>query len=510
MMKVKFLWATLTALILFGCDDNTGSLGLDIFPDSDKNIKGNLAVYDVTTSSQLSGAVFAKTNVGYLGKYTDPYFGYYEAGFLAQLNCIDGLTFPSVYNATTNPSGILVEDKPYSTELVLRYPKDGYFGDSLTACRLSVYQLNQTLDKAHAYYTDIIPENYYNPNDPNSLLGRKAYSALDLSLSDSIRGLDDYYPYIRVSLPNSLGQQIMDESRKCEQEGTNFADRFKEIFKGIYVKSDYGDGTVLYLDAIELNVNYKFYVKDSLDAVVKKKYEKDEDGNAVDSILISGRTFAATKEVVQANQFKNNDDLIHLRQAETKWTYLKTPAGIYTQATLPLSAIEADLSKDTINAIKLTLNHYTQENDYNKYQYSISAPDYVLLVREQDKDDFFEDNKLTDNIVSYLAYHNAVGTNTYTFGNLSRLFKTCLDEKKAAQIEAGDKWNEEDWLKANPLWNKVAIIPVLVTTDSSSNKNIISIQNDLKPGYAKLKGGDPEKGGQKLQIEVVYTSFGKK
>ena len=62
-------------------------------------------------------------------------------------------------------------------------------------------------------------------------------------------------------------------------------------------------------------------------------------------------------------------------------------------------------------------------------------------------------------------------------------------------------------------WNKVVLIPVLVTYDSSSSdnyygtsNNIIGIQHDLRPGYVKLKGG--ELGGT-LNLEVVYTSFTK-
>lgn len=46
----------------------------------------------------------------------------------------------------------------------------------------------------------------------------------------------------------------------------------------------------------------------------------------------------------------------------------------------------------------------------------------------------------------------------------------------------------------NPDWNKVVLIPVLVTYDSSNTTtgqaNIIRIQHDLKPGYVRLKGGE--------------------
>ncbi|MEG0454374.1 MAG: DUF4270 family protein, partial [Bacteroides sp.] len=187
-MKLKYAWAALIALTIFGCDDNTGSLGLNMFPDSDQNIKGHLTTFDVTTQSELSGKVFAKTSIGYIGKFTDPYFGFYEAGFLTQLHCTENMTFPTVYSAE-NPTGTMVKDEIYLTELVLSY--SSYFGDSLNACRMSVYELDKDLNKDAALYTNIDPKAYYNPNQKP--LGRKAYSAVDLSLSDSIRNQKEFY-----------------------------------------------------------------------------------------------------------------------------------------------------------------------------------------------------------------------------------------------------------------------------------------------------------------------------
>ena len=54
--------------------------------------------------------------------------------------------------------------------------------------------------------------------------------------------------------------------------------------------------------------------------------------------------------------------------------------------------------------------------------------------------------------------------------------------------------NIKDWEDLSE-WNKFVLIPVLVTTDSSSSNsyygssNVISIQHDLKPGYARMAGG---------------------
>lgn len=88
-MKVKYLWVALLSLTFWGCDDNTGTLGLGMFPGGDQTINGKLATFEVATESKLAEQVFAKTSTGYLGKFTDQEFGYYEAGFLTQLHCTD-------------------------------------------------------------------------------------------------------------------------------------------------------------------------------------------------------------------------------------------------------------------------------------------------------------------------------------------------------------------------------------------------------------------------------------
>lgn len=535
-MKLKYAWVALIALTLFGCTDNTGSLGLGMFPGSDQNIKGNLTTFEVTTQSELAGRTFAKTNYGYIGKFTDPYFGYYEAGFLAQLHCNDNMSFPPVYKEGMPRKGeYMVEDQPYLTELIFMYGE--YFGDSITPCRMSIYELGvdangkdiaipavdpdiappggklYQLNRESAHYTDINPRYYYSPD---ALIGRKAYSAVNLSISDSIRKSENYYPYVSITLPSQIGEEIYKACRDAGDGGINNS-RFQELFKGIYAKSDYGDGTVLYISQIEMNVRYKVYATDRINDTILWTYQKKMGvAGAKDSIGYSRRTFAATKEIIQANHFKNDKAKLEERLKENAWTFLKTPSGIYTQATLPLDEIERKLSQDTINAVKLAFTIYNQANDINRYKYRINAPTDVLLVREKDKEEFFEQNKIADGITSYLATNveDKRVTNQYVFNNLTRLVRTCLAEKKTLMTK--ENLTEEGFKTKYPDWDKVALIPVLVRKDASAtgSSNVISVQNDLKPGYAKLKGGalGLESGNveNKLKMEVIYTSFGGK
>ncbi len=512
-MKAKYLLIAIITLSIFACDDNSGTLGLEMFPGSDQNIIGKSTTFNVTTQSEIADNVFAKTSIGYLGRFTDPNFGYYEASFLSQIHCIEDFKFPPVCNLNdeddvNNPEAIMVSNEIYRTELVLTYTN--YFGDSLAPQHVNVYQLNQKLDKQAAYYTNINPSDYYSSSD---LIGDRAYTAVNLAHSDSLRATDTYLPSVVVSLPTSLGQEIYNKSREAEANNKDFAPIFMDMFKGIYVTNDYGDGTILYIDQIELNIVFKCYIRDSSTGEIYKMHDE-----VTDSTGYSYRTFVATKEIIQANSFKSDETLIQQKVEETDWTYLKTPAGIYTQATLPLTDFEENLSQDTLNVVKLAFTSYNQSNDENKYEYTMNAPSYLLMVREKNKESFFINNEINDGLTSYIATRGAVYTNQYLFPNISQLINICLAEKAAAveQLATFGEISEvlgangqpvktiEEWIKYT-MWDKVALIPVNIVTDS--NGNVVGILNDLQPGYTKLKGGLT---GSKLDLDVIYTSFGNK
>ncbi len=104
-MKVKYLGILLFAILAFyGCDDNTGTLGMSMLPDSD-GISATTTTFDVTTKSIRAENVYAKTSTGYIGKFIDADpkgFGSYEASFLAELYCTENFTFPEVYKESAD------------------------------------------------------------------------------------------------------------------------------------------------------------------------------------------------------------------------------------------------------------------------------------------------------------------------------------------------------------------------------------------------------------------------
>lgn len=488
-MKAKYLGILLVMLTFIGCDDNTGSLGLGMLPDSDK-LSVEKETFKVHTRSFLADSVFSKTNIGYVGKYTDPLFGFYDASFLTQFNCTENLSFPTLYSES-NKKGDMAGDS-LGVYLTLYYTE--YFGDSLNPSRMSIYELNQTLDKH--FYTTIEPEKYYDEKD---LLARKAYTAVDLSLSDSIRNADGNY--VRFTLPEEFGKRIRDLNWK-HPEYFKDADTFIEnVFKGIYVKNDFGDGTILYVDEVELTIRYNCHYKDSVTGDILKNVQ------GTDSIYGSNRIFSATKEVIQANRFTNSE-LLKQRVEETQHTYIKSPAGIFTQATLPIDEIYEELHSDTLNAVKLVFTGYQSEKNEIDDNFKMKTPKRVLLIREKEMKSFFENNSLNDNITSYLSPDMSGTTadvRSYTFDNITYLINTCIDEKEKVRKGEGKDWTDEEWKKweEDTKWNSILLVPVIVNTDGQQGTSPLSIQNDMEPGYIKLQGGEKDI----LDLEIHYTVF---
>ncbi len=501
-MKAKYLGTLLVILTFIGCDDNTGILGLGMLPDSDK-LSVKTETFPVHTRSFLADSVFAKTSIGYVGKFTDPHFGFYEASFLTQINCTENFKFPDVYSES-NKEGYMAGDSLIATELILSFDTYKFFGDSLNPARMSVYELDMEKDLEKNHYTTFDVDKYYKSSD---LLGRKAYTAsmpteIPMSYTDTIYGnsSDLIRRCLFFTLPKEFGERMLRHNREHPEDFKDSDSFIDKVFKGIYLKSDLGDGTVLYIDEVELSFIYNVHVKDSLGENILKK----KDGT--DSIRIVNSTMAATKEVIQANRFTNSERLEELAKEE-EHTYIKSPAGIFTQATLPIDEIYAKLHSDTLNSVKLKFTGYQPEESDIDENFQMKTPQRVLLVREKEMKSFFENNSLADDITSYLTAAPKQGEDvrSYTFNNITYLINKCIDEKEKVRKNEGKDWTDEQWKEweKETKWNSILLVPVIVNTDGQQSTSIISIQNDMKPGYIKLQGGTKDI----LELEVHYTVF---
>ena len=463
-MKLKYLCIGLLSAMIYSCDDATTGIGDSTIAAGD-SIPAGAAIYDVYTRSILADSVYARTSTAYLGKYTDPQFGEFSADFIAQFNCTDNFEFPETVQEITG--------------IQMRMFYDKYFGDSLNAMRLQIDTLDKVIPEKElsTFYTSVDPTQYYNEN--STPVARKAFAARGSSASDTTMvsydsyGNASYYSYYwhDVKLPLSLGQHMFDKYKEDKNNYKNAEQFIKNVLKGFYIHCTHGDGTILYINDIQLHLNFKYLIESS--------------SGKVDSLVNGSTIFAATKEVIQANHFQNSDRLKELVE-EKDYTYLKTPAGIFTEVTLPVEEIAEMHMRDTLNAASITFTRYNEKSDS---KYPMGIPQTLLMVRKSDMHDFFEKNETYDNWTSFIAQYvsSAENANTYSFTNISSLITQCMNEKK-------DGKNDADW-------NKVVLIPVKTETDS--NGSVIGLKSNLDMESACLVGGDKNP----IKMQILYTKF---
>lgn len=464
-----FLLAIATLLTFTQCDDTTGSIGSSIVPAGDIITAETKTFYAKSNTILANDSILANTSDVYLGMYTDEESGtVFSSSFVTQFGCTEDFEFPM--------EGV-VDDSASYTKLRLYFNE--YYGDSLNAMRCEVYELDNTLQEGVPYYTNFDPEELYDVE--KKPLAAKTFNVIDYNVHDTILNSDNYARHIEIALPNSIGNRFISKFYEKDAEGNIVGKKYfansevfiNDIFKGIYVKCVQGDGTILKIYRARIDVGFKRLIKSS--------------SGALDSIQALSAPFYSGKEVLQTNKFDNND--LKPLLDEKEYTYIKTPAGLFTEVKLPICELVENC--DTINSAKMVFTRYNEEGGSMN-----SAHGTLLMVRKADMYKFFLKNKLSDGETSYLtSFVNS--SNEYVFSNIANLFKHCYKE----YTEGVQK--DSDWEAKNPDWDKVVLIPVTTTEDS--NGSVVKILHDISISSMRLRGGTE----YEIPIEVVTSKFKK-
>ena len=196
-------------------------------------------------------------------------------------------------------------------------------------------------------------------------------------------------------------------------------------------------------------------------------------------------SFPGTEEVLQTSRMENDNNTLSSLVADNSCTYVKTPAGIFTEVTLPVDEIVSKHTGDSINSAKVV---FTRLNDKTSYgEYSLSAPSTLLMIPKSELHSFFDENKVADYKTSFLASYSS-SANTYTFSNISNLIRHLASSADRTQSD----------------WNKVVLVPVTTTYDAQSSLSKVS--HDMSMASTRLVGGS-ENPYAPIRISVVYGKF---
>ena len=489
-MKILRLLTVLViaALTFAACDDTTEGIGGSITNDID-NINISSAVFPVATKSMVSGAVLSRNNSGLIGKMKDPETGNYVKGdYMTQLGVLSSFDVDTVAIKQANNGSI----EAYGCYLLISY--NANYGDTIAPMKVTAYEMTKPMAEDQEYYSDYdafkngwVSESNQHWSSNYNLSNTSDVKNFQISLNK---------PYTKDGKTyNNYGSYILQTYAKHpEYFKTNYK-FLHNVCPGFYIKNVGGTGNMAKIWNTELIFQYR------------RQYTTKAKDGVTDSIIVDSlyNRFDGTEEVLQLNKIENDTENMKKLANQENCTYLKSPAGIFTEVTLPIEDIMKGHEKDTLNTATISfprLNNADEDNPYN-----FATPSTILMVQKDSLQSFFEKSKLADNRTSYTASYSSTGSykNAYTFQNIANLVSAMYKNKGKGEN-----------------WNKVVLVPVNVITTTQGYTTVISkINHDMSLASTRLIVGtdDPDKDyttdkktGKKvasgpIRIKVIYSKF---
>ena len=214
-----------------------------------------------------------------------------------------------------------------------------------------------------------------------------------------------------------------------------------------------------------------------------------------DTSIVSNSMFmSSTPEVLQTARIVNDKDALKRLIDDKSCTYLKAPAGIFTEVTLPVEDIEQNHMKDSLLSVSIG---FKRLNDGRfDVHYPLKAPASILMVHKDSLNSFFETQTIYNYTSTFMA---TLSSNAYSFSNIGNMI-TLMSKKKAEGIRSNP-----NWIANHPNWNKVVLVPITASysTDSYGNSTVSSVVNQMGLSSTRLVGGE----GQPIEVKVIFAKF---
>lgn len=493
MIRLKYMaGVAIAAMAISSCDEDTLTIGQSLTDQADK-LELLTTTFAVSTQTTVADSVLSLSNKCYLGKVKDPETqSDVTSEFTTQFHLIENVyVTPEDSIATRTAEGRASAD---SCDIILYLSSPFRQKDSLIAMKMRAHELVRPIEEGQLYYSNFDPVALNLIRSDNGAVNEpKIFSYLNLTDTDDDRSSSSYLDNIRIPLNkpykakdgtvyNNYGTYLMHQY--YDKQG-NFRNSYvfaHEVCPGFFFEITDGLGFHANVSNIGLRTFYSIQRKDTM----------------VNRVLV----LAGTSEVLQTTRITNDKEAISQLAAETTHTYLKSPAGLFTEVTLPVEQIKNYVdangmshANDSLLAAKLT---FQRINNQSSDERMLGIPQSILMVQKDSLTTFFEKNKVPDNKTTYYTNY-ASAYNTYTFTNISSLITELWNQR-----ERGLK-QDAQWENSHPDWNKVVLVPITYTTSSSTGA-VISVEHDMSLTSTRLVGG-PENDHDPIEISIVYAKF---
>lgn len=405
---------------LVGCDD-TSDIGNSL-ADEDLTVVVD-SNFTITATTVDNPVVQSRSMSMLLGSIDVPGYGRIQSDFVCQM-------MPSL---ALDTAGLTAADID-SVKLYMQMAAGNFTGDSLAPMGLEVYRLTKSLP--YPIYSNFDPkaEGCYDPVP----IASAVYTASLQNEPDTVqaRGI----VVVDMPLPRKLGQDLF---QAYVDDPTSFSDptRFaRDVFKGFYVRSSYGSGRITDFGATSIRLYYH-------------RVAWNADSARYDTTRYAGDNFAAAPEVVVNSNidYKRAQALTDMIAAGDQ--VLAAPAGTEMDIRFPAPEILASYNKYADQTRILNTLTFTLPADSIANDFQVGPPPYILMVLKKDKDTFFAQNDITDNVTSFYAAYDATRS-CYSFTGMRSYLLDLLGK---------DEVTPEDYT--------FTICPVQVNLEASANSN---------------------------------------
>ena len=467
------LLAGIMLMAVYSCSDN--NIG--------QSITDTVVTVEVDSSFTVSGKTFsnrvlpARTITQMLGVIKAQNYGELRSDIVSQL-------MPATLLDTV---GVKADDID-SCKFVFQIPlSGGYAGDSIAPMRTTVYRLNKVLPSKLS--TDLDPTEYYDEKD---VLGSATYTASAIMASDSLKLVynNSSIREFSVKVPTSFAQEIF---KKFKDSKETFQDPavFANYFPGIYVKNSFGSGRVMNISSTMFKAYYH-------------RHTKTEAGNDTIITKIDMNYMGATPEVVSNNNVSLLVDDNVMSMVNNGDAIIQAPSGFEVNIDFPIQEIidkyqsggNSDLA--VINDLTFEIPATAVTNDHG-----IRPPEYLLMVKSSEKDDFFATNHTTDSKSSFYATYNS-STKSYKFTGMRDFVLDIINNKNGIAADADKHFTlaAVDLIaeKKDTSSSSYYYYYYYYDQSSTSNLEVTGIRPAMnKPSIAKLDLS-------KAKIKLVYST----
>jgi hypothetical protein len=220
-----------------------------------------------------------------------------------------------------------------------------------------------------------------------------------------------------------------------------------------------------------------------------------------DTVVNTIQDFYVPKEVVQINRYVNSN-IAPLLETHQGYTYIKSPAGVCTRLTIPTTKIaeKINIKERFINNFNLHLKFLPP----TEWDFACYPPSYLLVLPEDSVKQFFEEERMEDDVTSYVSFDGSYASKyltqsgytysnfTYYFGNVSLLLQEHIEKAPDRDL-------------------KLLVVPVTRSSTSNSSSYYYSssytyyttgITNSLYMTGVKLRNDE-----ENMKISVLSSKF---